>query len=88
MGYVLRLKLKTKKEVNIEPKFIGLEKNLTEISKDTDFYKNLEIYESLLNDNDYEYLKERTEKLMPNEEDFNNFFIPIMMNELFKDEKN
>jgi len=87
IGYVLGLKSKAKEKINIEPKFVGLEKNLTEISKDTDFYKNLDKYESLLNDNDYEYLKEKTEKIMSNEEDFNNLFIPITMNELFKDEK-
>lgn len=69
-----------------ENKFVGLEKNLTEFSEDTDFYRYLDLYTTLSNEEDYQYVKEAVERFEELEE-IPDFIILILVNELFKDEK-
>jgi len=86
MGYVLGLKLKTKEKINIEPKFVGLEKNLTLLNKDIEVYKNFDYYLSLLDDEEYEYIEEKITKFSESDEMTNSYGL-FILSELFKDEK-
>jgi hypothetical protein len=69
-----------------QSKFSGLEKNLTEMNKEIDFYKYVDSYMTLLEDKEYDYVNEKFQTLT-NSDDAQNLIMVILMNELFKDER-
>jgi len=68
-----------------ENDFANLEKNLTELKKDINFYKKLDLYMALMSENDYKSIKTKIEDSSVSEE-FSDFMILFFMNELFEDE--
>lgn len=69
--------------------FSNLEKNLTELKKDKEFYMSLGQFATLLDAQDYSYFSKVTDEASESglEEKMNEMFVLISVNELFKDEK-
>ena len=79
-------RISSPEEIKGTDEFSSLEKNLTELSKDTDFYRHTNVYMSLLSDEDFKHIKETTERYEESKE-FEYLGMLVILNELFKDEK-
>lgn len=87
-GLLLTSKEKTLKTgESIDPRFVGLERNLTLMNEDIEFYiDGFQYYLNLLNDEDYEYIEKLGESIFEQEAGPDIFYL-FIFNELLKDEK-